>query len=157
MKNKWIDTSQGVEFGIISLGDYFPDLDQQIHVSQEERLLNMVKLGQAAEEMGYDLFGVGESHQAEYISSAPELILSHIAALTHRIKLSSATTVLSLHDPVRVYENFATLDLLSGGRAEIMLGRGSRHQAYQLFGYDLRDYDELFADKLDLLLALNHN
>ena len=156
MKNQFVDTTNGMEFSVITLGDFLPTSDGKMPFSQNERLKNMVELGVKAEEMGYDVIGVGESHQKEFIASAPDIILSNIAARTKKIKLTSATTVLSLHDPVRVYENFSTLDQISDGRAEILLGRGSRHRAYELFGYDINDYDELFEEKLDLLLKLNN-
>ena len=100
------------------------------------------------------MFGVGEHHRADFAVSAPAVVLAAAAARTERIRLTSAVTVLSSDDPVRVFQDFATLDLLSGGRAEIMAGRGSFIESFPLFGYDLDDYDELFAEKLDLLLAL---
>lgn len=155
MKNQYVDTTNGMEFAVITLGDYLPNPDDAMPFTQFERIQHMVDLGVEAERLGYDVIGVGESHQKEFISSSPAVILSNIAARTANIKLTSATTVLSLHDPVRVYEDFATLDQLSQGRAEILLGRGSRHDAYKLFGYDMKDYDELFEEKLDLLLQLN--
>lgn len=157
MKNQYVDTSNGMEFAVITLGDYIPNEDGVRLYSQHDRLKHMIDLGIASEKMGYDVIGIGESHQAEFISSSPAVMLAAIAAQTERIKLTSATTVLSLNDPVKVYEDFATLDQISGGRAEILLGRGSRHGAYKLFGYDIRDYDELFAEKLDLLQQINSN
>jgi probable LLM family oxidoreductase len=102
-----------------------------------------------------DIFGVGEHHRPDYAVSSPAVVLGAAAAITKNIKLSSAVTVLSSDDPVRVFQNFATIDLLSGGRAEIMAGRGSFIESFPLFGYDLEDYDELFAEKLDLLLKIN--
>ncbi len=107
-----------------------------------------------ADQVGLDVFGVGEHHRPEYVASAPAVVLAAAAARTERIRLTSAVTVLSSDDPVRVFQDFATLDLLSGGRAEIMAGRGSFIESFPLFGYDLDDYDALFAEKLDLLLAL---
>jgi probable LLM family oxidoreductase len=104
--------------------------------------------------VGLDVFGVGEHHRPDFISSAPVVILAAAAARTKSIRLSTAVTVLSSDDPVRVFQNFATLDLLSNGRAEIMAGRGSFIESFPLFGYDLRDYDSLFAEKLDLLLKI---
>lgn len=156
MKNQFVDTTNGMEFSVITLGDYLPSPDGTLLYSQHQRLKHMVDLGVEAERLGYDVIGVGESHQHEFISSSPAIILSNIAARTKRIKLTSATTVLSLNDPVKVYEDFATLDQLSDGRAEILLGRGSRHSAYALFGYDMKNYAEIFEDKLDLLQKLNH-
>jgi probable LLM family oxidoreductase len=104
-----------------------------------------------------DVFGVGEHHRPDFVSSAPAVILAMAAARTKRIKLSSAVTVLSSEDPVRVFQQFATLDLLSGGRSEVMAGRGSFIESFPLFGYDLHDYDDLFEEKLDLLLKLRDN
>lgn len=110
-----------------------------------------------ADQVGLDVFGIGEHHRPEYVSSAPAVILAAAAARTKRIRLTSAVTVLSSDDPVRVFQNFATLDLLSSGRAEIMVGRGSFIESFPLFGYDLADYDELFAEKLELLLKLRNS
>lgn len=106
-----------------------------------------------ADEIGLDVFGIGEHHRAEYLDSAPAVILAAAAARTQRIRLTSAVTVLSAADPVRVFQEFATLDLISGGRAEMVVGRGSSVEAFPLFGFDLDDYDELFAEKLGLLLV----
>lgn len=110
-----------------------------------------------ADEAGLHVFGIGEHHREEYLSSSPTTILAAAAGLTKQIRLTSAVTVLSSEDPVRTYQQFATLDLLSQGRAEIMVGRGSFIESFPLFGYDLNDYDELFAEKLDLLLTLREN
>src|SRR4029434_5128659 len=110
-----------------------------------------------ADELGLDVYGIGEHHRPDMSASAPEIVLATIAGLTEQIKLSSAVTVLSSADPVRVYQNFVTLDLLSGGRAELMAGRGSFTESFPLFGYSLSDYDELFAEKLDLVLALKRH
>ena len=105
-------------------------------------------------DQGLDIFGIGEHHRKGFLDSAPTLILSAAAARTNRIRLTSAVTVLSAADPVRVFQNFATLDLISRGRAEMVAGRGSFIEAFPLFGYNLQDYDELFAEKLDLLLKI---
>src|SRR5467141_3090817 len=110
-----------------------------------------------ADEVGLDVFGVGEHHRRECLDSAPTMILAGAAARTRRIRLTSAVTVLSAADPVRVFQEFATLDLISNGRAEIVAGRGSFIEAYPLFGYKLQDYDQLFAEKLDLLLKIRDN
>ena len=107
-----------------------------------------------ADKMGLDVFGIGEHHRKEFLDSAPTIILAAAAARTQRIRLTSAVTVLSAADPVRVFQNFATLDLISKGRAEIVVGRGSFTEAFPLFGYQLNDYDALFAEKLDLLLTI---
>jgi alkanesulfonate monooxygenase SsuD/methylene tetrahydromethanopterin reductase-like flavin-dependent oxidoreductase (luciferase family) len=116
-----------------------------------QQLLEEVAL---ADRVGVDAYGVGEHHREEYIASSPAVLLAAAAALTKRIRLTSAVTVLSSDDPVRVFQDFATLDLISQGRAEIIVGRGSFVESYPLFGYDMQHYDELFAEKLDLLLKL---
>ncbi len=110
-----------------------------------------------ADKVGLDVFGIGEHHRKEFLDSAPTMILAAAAARTKRIRLTSAVTVLSAADPVRVFQNFATLDLISGGRAEMVVGRGSFIEAFPLFGYDLHDYDALFSEKLDLLLNIRNN
>ena len=112
----------------------------------------MIEEIELAEQVGLDVFGVGEHHRPDFVVSAPAVVLGAAAARTQRIRLTSAVTVLSSDDPVRVFQEFATVDLLSGGRAEIMAGRGSFIESFPLFGYDLDDYDELFAEKLELLL-----
>src|SRR5690606_16099457 len=122
--------------------------------SPEERMRQLLEEARLAEELGLDVFAVGEHHRPDYLVSAPAVVLAAIAAQTERIRLSSAVTVLSSEDPVRVFQQFAHVDLISGGRAEIMAGRGSFIESFPLFGYDLDDYDELFAEKLDLLLKL---
>src|ERR1039457_4150830 len=110
-----------------------------------------------ADRSGLDVFGIGEHHRKGFLDSAPALILAAAAARTKRIRLTSAVTVLSAADPVRVFQNFATLDLISGGRAEMVAGRGSFIEAFPLFGYNLEDYDDLFAEKLDLLLKIRES
>src|SRR5690554_506528 len=115
---------------------------------------NLMEEIELADQVGLDVFGVGEHHRSEYVSSAPAVVLAAAARRTEHIRLTSAVTVLSSDDPVRVFQDFATLDLLSDGRAEIMAGRGSFIESYPLFGYNLQDYDELFSEKLELLLKL---
>ena len=110
-----------------------------------------------ADEVGLDVFGIGEHHRREFLDSAPTMILAAAAARTKRIRLTSAVTVLSAADPVRVFQQFATLDLLSNGRAEMVVGRGSFIEAFPLFGLELEDYDSLFAEKLDLLLQIRNH
>src|SRR6201996_63286 len=110
-----------------------------------------------ADHSGLDVFGIGEHHRKGFLDSAPSMILAAAAARTERIRLTSAVTVLSSADPVRVFQNFATLDLISKGRAEMVVGRGSFVDAYPLFGYNLKDYDALFAEKLGLLLSIRQN
>ncbi len=136
-----------MELGLITFADVGS-------VSPEQRLKNLLEEARLADELGLDVFGVGEHHRPDFAVSAPAVALAAIAAQTERIRLSSAVSVLSSDDPVRVFEEFATVDLISGGRAEIMAGRGSFTESFPLFGYDLDDYDELFAEKLDLLLEL---
>ena len=123
-------------------------------LTAEERLRNLLEEIELADQVGLDVFGVGEHHRPDYVVSAPAVVLAAAGARTRRIRLTSAVNVLSSDDPIRVFQQFATVDLLSGGRAEIMAGRGSFIESFPLFGYDLRDYDELFAEKLDLLLRL---
>src|SRR5918911_3072974 len=126
-------------------------------VSPEQRMRDLLEEAQLAEELGLDVFAIGEHHRPDFLISSPAVALAAIAARTSRIRLSSAVTVISSDDPVRVFQQFAELDLISGGRAEIMAGRGSFIESFPLFGYDLDDYDELFAEKLELLLALRES
>src|SRR6187402_3308755 len=144
-----------IEYGIMTFADMplgsGDDNGTQGHQRMQE-LLEEIKL---ADELGLDVFGVGEHHRPDYAVSAPPVVLGAAAAVTKQIKLTSAVTVLSSDDPVRVYQDFATVDLLSGGRAEIMAGRGSFIESFPLFGYDLNDYDTLFTEKLELLLEIN--
>src|SRR5436305_6454112 len=120
----------------------------------EQRMRELLDEAALADQLGLDVFAIGEHHRQDFLVSAPAVVLAAIAARTERIRLSSAVTVLSSDDPVRVFQQFAELDLISLGRAEIMAGRGSFIESFPLFGYDLDDYDELYAEKLDLLLAI---
>ncbi|HXV30606.1 MAG TPA: Atu2307/SP_0267 family LLM class monooxygenase, partial [Sinorhizobium sp.] len=122
--------------------------------SATDRMADLLEEVEVADRVGLDVFGIGEHHRAEFLDSAPTMILAAAAARTRRIRLTSAVTVLSAADPVRVFQEFATLDLISQGRAEIVVGRGSFGEAYPLFGFQMRDYDDLFAEKLDLLLKI---
>jgi probable LLM family oxidoreductase len=131
--------------------------DTSLAVSASDRLRNLVEQIEHADHVGLDVFGIGEHHRQEYLDSAPAVILGAAAARTQRIRLTSAVTVLSSADPVRVYQNFATLDLLSQGRAEMVVGRGSFIESFPLFGLKLEDYDSLFAEKLDLLLKIREH
>src|SRR5919204_5478717 len=131
--------------------------EASLQVSPADRLRDLVEQIEHADQVGLDVFGIGEHHRAEYLDSAPAVILGAAAARTRRIRLTSAVTVLSSADPVRVFEDFATLDLLSRGRAEMIVGRGSFVEAFPLFGLKLEDYDSLFASKLDLLLTIRDN
>src|SRR6202046_4821534 len=123
-------------------------------VTPQQRMRDLIEEGELAEQLGLDVFAIGEHHRPDFLISSPVVALAALAARTERIRLSSAVTVLSSDDPVRVFQQFAELDLISGGRAEIMAGRGSFIESFPLFGYDLDDYDELYAEKLDLLLAI---
>ena len=131
--------------------------DTSLSISPSERLRKLVEQIEYADKIGLDLFGIGEHHRREFLDSAPTVILGAAAARTERIRLTSAVTVLSASDPVRLFQEFATLDLLSQGRAEMVVGRGSFIEAFPLFGLRLEDYDSLFSEKLDLLLKIRDN
>ena len=143
-----------MELGIYTFAEATPDAATGETVSAADRLRDLMEEIELADQVGLDVFGVGEHHRPDYVASSPAVVLAAAATRTKRIRLTSAVTVLSSDDPVRVFQDFATLDLLSGGRAEIMAGRGSFIESFPLFGYDLGDYDELFAEKLELLLKL---
>src|SRR5690606_20463833 len=143
-----------MEIGIYSFVERTADPRTGTLVSAEARVRHLLEEIALADEVGLDVFGIGEHYRPDYLASSPAVILAAAASITKRIRLTSAVTVLSSDDPVRVFQDFATLDLLSGGRAEIMAGRGSFIESFPLFGYDLREYDALFAEKLELLLAL---
>jgi probable LLM family oxidoreductase len=132
-------------------------VDLSSGVSAEQRMRELLEEAELADQLGLDVFAVGEHHRPDFVVSSPAVALAAIAARTENIRLSSAVTVLSSDDPVRVFQQFAELDLISNGRAEIMAGRGSFIESFPLFGYDLDDYDELFAEKLELLLAIRDN
>src|SRR2546430_2778344 len=144
-----------MEIGIDSFAAILPDPATGKPPSPTDRMADLLEEVEVADRAGLDVFGIGEHHRAEFLDSAPAIILAAAAARTSQIRLTSAVTVLSAADPVRIFQEFATLDLIAGGRAEIVVGRGSFGEAYPLFGADPRDYDELFAEKLDLLLRLN--
>ncbi|MEO6489987.1 MAG: LLM class flavin-dependent oxidoreductase [Ferruginibacter sp.] len=144
-----------MEFGLITFADMKPDALDGRDLNGYQRIRDLLEEIRLADELGLDVFGVGEHHRPDYAVSAPPIILGAAAAITKNIKLTSAVTVLSSDDPVRVFQQFATVDLLSGGRAEIMAGRGSFIESFPLFGFDLKDYDDLFIEKLDLLLQIN--
>ena len=147
-------TTPGFEIGVFTFGDHGPDLGSGSTVPRAERMRQLVEEAVLAEQAGLDVFGVGEHHRADFLVSAPEVVLAAVAERTSRVRLTSAVTVLSSDDPIRVFQRFATLDLLSGGRAEIMVGRGSFVESFPLFGFDLGDYDRLFSEKLELLLRV---
>src|SRR3954471_12365556 len=144
-----------IQVGIDSFAAAFDDAN--LSVNPLERLRDLIQQIELADQVGLDVFGVGEHHRREFLDSAPAVILAAAAARTQRIRLTSAVTVLSAADPVRVFEDFATLDLLSQGRVEMVVGRGSFIEAFPLFGLRLEDYDSLFAEKLDLLLKIREN
>ena len=146
-----------MQIGIDSFAAAAPDDRAGGGSGAAESLRHLIERIEFAEQAGLDVFGVGEHHRRDFLDSAPALILATAAARTHRIRLTSAVTVLSAADPVRVFQEFAILDLLSQGRAEIVAGRGSFTESFPLFGLALKDYDSLFAEKLDLLLTLREN
>ena len=143
-----------MELGVYTFAEATPDPATGKVVSSQRRLADLIEEIELADQAGLDVFGVGEHHRPDYVVSAPAIVLAAAAVRTKRIRLTSAVTVLSSDDPVRVFQQFATVDLLSGGRAEIMAGRGSFIESYPLFGYDLDDYDELFTEKLAMLLTI---
>jgi probable LLM family oxidoreductase len=144
-----------IQIGIDSFAAAHDDASRAL--SAAERLRNLIEEIEHADQVGLDVFGIGEHHRKDFLDSAPAVILAAAAARTSRIRLTSAVTVLSSADPVRVFQNFATLDLISQGRAEMVVGRGSFIDSFPLFGFRLEDYDSLFAEKLDLLLKIRNN
>jgi len=144
-----------MQIGIDSFAAAHTDASRAL--SPSERLGNLIEEIELADQVGLDVFGIGEHHRADFLDSAPAVILAAAAARTRRIHLTSAVTVLSAADPVRVFQEFATVDLISQGRAEMVVGRGSSIEAFPLFGFSLNDYDALFAEKLDLLLKVREN
>src|SRR5487761_705929 len=146
-----------MQIGIDSFGAVISDPATGLSLSPVQRMQNLLEEIELADQVGLDVFGIGEHHRAEFLDSAPAVILAAAAARTKNIRLSSAVTVLSAADPVRVFQEFATLDLISEGRAEIIAGRGSFVDSFPLFGLRLEDYGELFAEKLDLLLKIREN
>ncbi|MBB6499825.1 Atu2307/SP_0267 family LLM class monooxygenase [Pedobacter cryoconitis] len=144
-----------MELGISLFGDIHVDPLTGKMQSAEQRLKELMEEIRLADEVGLDIFGIGEHHREEYAVSSPEIVLAAASTITKNIKLSSSVTVLSSSDPVKLYQNFAMVDLLSGGRAELMAGRGSFTESFPLFGYNLHDYNALFEEKLNLLLKIN--
>ena len=143
-----------MQIGVDSFGAVISDPATGLTFSPVQRMQNLLGEIELADQVGLDVFGIGEHHRAEFLDSAPAVILGAAATRTKNIRLTSAVTVLSAADPVRVFQEFATLDLISHGRAEIVAGRGSLVESYPLFGFDLEDYDSLFSEKLDLLLKI---
>ena len=157
MNNQPDTSSPPFEVGLYSFAELTPDPTTGKKITAEERIRQELERVQLADEVGLDVYALGEHHRPDFISSAPAVILAAAAGVTQRIRLSSAVTVLSSDDPVRVFQDFASLDLVSNGRAEIMAGRGSFIESFPLFGYDLNDYNELFSEKLELLLQIRDN
>lgn len=155
MEKYRIDPSKGLEFGIYTLGDHLPNPITGERISAEQRICEIIEYAKLAEQAGVDFFSVGESHQDFFATQAHAVVLSAIAQATKKMKVASSSTIISTSDPVRVYENFATIDLISGGRAEIIAGRASRIGLFDLLGYNIRDYEELFEEKFDLLRKIN--
>jgi alkanesulfonate monooxygenase SsuD/methylene tetrahydromethanopterin reductase-like flavin-dependent oxidoreductase (luciferase family) len=146
-----------MQVGIDSFAAAFDDDTSISTIDSSERLQNLIEQIELADQVGLDVFGIGEHHRQGFLDSAPAVILAAAASRTKNIRLTSAVTVLSAADPVRVFQEFATLDLLSKGRAEMIVGRGSFVEAFRLFGLQLEDYDALFAEKVDLLLKIRGN
>lgn len=146
-----------MELGITTFAETIPAAGTTDRLGHGERLRQVIEEIELSEQVGLDVYGVGEHHRPDFAASAPAVVLAAAAARTERIRLTPAVSVLSTDDPVRVFQQFATLDLLSGGRAELLVGRGSFIESFPLFGYDLADYDELFTEKLDLLLAIRQS
>jgi probable LLM family oxidoreductase len=143
-----------MEIGIYDFAEIYPDPRTGLRISPQQRMRDILEQAELAEQVGLDVYGLGEHHRSDFVVSAPAVALAAVASRTHHIRLTSAVSVLSSADPVRVFQDFATLDLVSGGRAEIMAGRGSFVESFPLFGYNLEDYDDLFAEKIELLLTL---
>ncbi|MFD0826726.1 LLM class flavin-dependent oxidoreductase [Neobacillus sp. M.A.Huq-85] len=146
-----------MEIGLSTFVETTPDVQTGEVISHAQRIREVVEEIVLADQVGLDVFGVGEHHRKDYAASSPAVVLAAAASQTKRIRLTSAVTVLSSADPVRVFQDFATLDAISNGRAEIMAGRGSFIESFPLFGYDLKDYDELFEEKLELLLRIRES
>lgn len=157
MDNYRLDPEKGLEFGLYTLGDHMADPNTGKRISAQQRIQEIIKLAQLAEEAGLDFFSVGESHQDYFTTQAHTVVLGAIAQATEKIKIGSSSTIISTLDPVRVFEDFATLDLISDGRIEVITGRASRVGVFELLGYDLYDYEDLYEEKLDLLLEINEN
>jgi probable LLM family oxidoreductase len=147
--------AEAFELGLYTFGELTPNAQTGNAISAQQRLADILAAAKLADAAGLDVFAVGEHHRLDMAVSATPVVLAAIAAVTQRLRLASAVTILSTADPVRVFEDFATVDLISGGRAEIIAGRGAFTESFPLFGYDLADYDDVFAEKLELLIKLN--
>ncbi|WP_251460520.1 LLM class flavin-dependent oxidoreductase [Weizmannia agrestimuris] len=150
-----LDPNKGLEFGVYTLGDHLTNPHTGERIPAVQRIDEIIEFAKLAEEAGVDFFSVGESHQEYFTTQAHTVVLAAIAQATKKIKIGSASTIISTLDPVRVYEDFATIDLISKGRTEIVAGRASRVGVFELLGYDIRDYEELFEEKFELLLKIN--
>ena len=146
-----------MELGITTFAETHPDPETGVTISHGDRLRQVLEEIELAEEVGLDVYGIGEHHRPDFAASSPAMVLAAAAGRTKRIRLIPAVIILSSADPVRTYQDFATLDLVSSGRAELLVGRGSFIESFPLFGYSLSDYDQLFAEKLDLLLQIHEN
>ncbi|MFD0589706.1 LLM class flavin-dependent oxidoreductase [Paenibacillus sp. GCM10027627] len=155
MEKYGIDPSKGMEFGLYTLGEHTPNPHTGERISAEQRVREIIEAAKLADQAGIDSFGLGESHQEHFISQAHTVLLAAIAQATENIKITSSSSIISTSDPVRVYEDFATIDLISKGRTELVAGRASRVGLFQLLGYDLRNYEELFEEKFELLNQIN--
>jgi alkanesulfonate monooxygenase SsuD/methylene tetrahydromethanopterin reductase-like flavin-dependent oxidoreductase (luciferase family) len=155
MENYRIDKNKGLEFGLYTLGDHLPNPATGERIPAHQRLDEIIELAKLADDVGIDFFSVGESHQDYFTTQAHSVVLGAIAQATKKIKIASGSTIISTLDPVRVFEDFATIDLISKGRTELIAGRASRIGNFELLGYDLNDYEELYEEKLELLLQIN--
>lgn len=157
MEKYRIDQKKGMEFGLYTLGDHIANPFTGKRISAQQRIQEIIELAKLAEQAGLDFFSVGESHQDYFTTQAHSVVLAAIAQATNNIKIGSSSTIISTSDPVRVYEDFAAIDLISDGRAEIIAGRASRIGLFDLLGYDVQDYEALFEEKFNLLLQINEN
>lgn len=157
MEQYRIDKEYGLEFGLYTLGDHLHNPHTGERIPARQRIKEIIEIAKLAEQAGVDLFTVGESHQEYFTTQAHSVVLGAIAQATETIKIASSSTIISTLDPVRVYEDFATIDLISDGRAEIIAGRASRVGNFELLGYDLHDYEALYEEKFDLLRLINEH
>ncbi|MCZ0703720.1 alkanesulfonate monooxygenase SsuD/methylene tetrahydromethanopterin reductase-like flavin-dependent oxidoreductase (luciferase family) [Natronobacillus azotifigens] len=155
MEKYGIHQNEGLEFGLYTLGDHLPNPLTGKRISAEDRIQEIIEYAKLADQAGINFFSVGESHQEYFTTQAHTVVLGAIAQTTEKIKIASSSTIISTLDPVRVYEDFATLDLLSKGRAELVAGRASRVGLFELLGYDIRNYEALYEEKFDLLRQIN--
>ncbi|MFD1067059.1 LLM class flavin-dependent oxidoreductase [Oceanobacillus locisalsi] len=157
MEQYRMDQNKGIEFGIFTLGDHLTNPFTGKRISAQQRIQEIIDLAKLAEQAGLDIFSVGESHQEYFATQAHSIVLAAIAQATETIKIGSSSTIIGTADPVRVYEDFATIDLIANGRAEIIAGRASRIGLFDLLGYNVQDYEALYEEKFDLLLQINEN